>query len=186
MQLKHNIFLIVVLLASAFCSANAKSLTDFWNNRPKDFLCGLEKKTKFKTDTLTNDFMAISTTKVSNIQIKRLPTESKDSIMCVVYTYKGSAKESKVTLFTQDWKEIKTLSLPTISTFFEKPDTMSTDSFNNMMANIDIYLPSAILSPDDNILTVKAEFPLATKDEMDKIKGIYKDKILVWNGTLFK
>lgn len=186
MQLKFKTFITSILLVGACCSITSKSLTDFWNDRPKTFMCGMEKKAKFKTDTLTNDFMTISITKVSNIQIKRLPTESKDSIMCIIHTFDGPAKESKVSLFTQDWMEIETFRLPTIDAFFHRPDSMSTDSFRSTIANIDTYLLSANLSPNNNNITIKADFPLSTKDETDKVRKIYKEKVLSWDGKIFK
>lgn len=172
-------------IMSMLTTTNAKSLQEIWKSRPSGLLNELEKKTEFKVDTTTCDFMSITLTTVSDIQIKRIPTEASDSIICVVHTYYGPAKESTICLFTQDWKSIGNFSFPPAE-FFKQ----SSGSIGNMpetdSLEIDTYLLSAKLSPTDNSLTMNIDFPFNSPEEIEVLSKLYKSKTLIWNGKTFK
>ncbi len=56
-------------------------------------------------DTLTQDFVQIRMTKASTLQMKKLPSDNGDSLLCVVKTFAGPEKESELYFYNQDWKE---------------------------------------------------------------------------------
>lgn len=57
-------------------------------------------------DTLTADFLQIRMSKVATLQLKKLPAEHGDSILCLVKTFAGPEKESQLLLFDQNWKAL--------------------------------------------------------------------------------
>lgn len=183
--MKHKILVIIFIAIAVFSTTRAKSLLEIWENRPTSFLNGLESKIDIKTDTITGDFMAATLTKASDIQIKRLPTEASDSIICVIHTYYGPIKESTVTLYTQEWDKIGNIQLPTAETFLEEANATGT-AVNDDSLKIDTYLLCARLSPNDNNLTISIDFPTKTGEKPDSILGHCKDKTMVWNGKTFK
>lgn len=184
--MRHKIFLIIFSVMGILATTmNAKSLQEIWESRPSRLLNGLEKKADFKIGTTTCDYMSITLTKVSDIQIKRLPSETNDSIMCVIHTYYGPVKESTITFFTQEWKNIGKFPMPSSDFFRQEPDSAE-DSTASDSLKIDTYLLSAKLSPQDNSLTMNIGFPNNTPKEADVTSMRYKSKTLIWNGKTFK
>ena len=53
-------------------------------------------------DTLTTDFLQIRMSKVATLQMKKLPVENGDSVICLVKTFSLPEKESELYLYDQN------------------------------------------------------------------------------------
>ena len=95
-------------------------------------------------DTLTQDFVQVRMSKVSTLQMKKLPMENGDSVLCVVKSFAGVEKESELYFFNQEWKVLDANPFlggkrmeDLAETLVQKPDTMSESRFADLKAMIE-------------------------------------------------
>jgi len=98
-----------------------KDLVDFYKNErtsvmPSAF--GGEMSVK----EMSNSFMYLQTSGVSNFQIKLLPVNDSTNIISVIYTSSAPLKHSIIQFYDTDWKKISSINAPEveISDFFDK------------------------------------------------------------------
>ena len=99
-------------------------------------------------DTLTQDFVQVRMSKVSTLQMKKLPMENGDSVLCVVKSFAGPEKESELYFFSQEWKALDANPFlggkrmeDLAETLVQKPDTMSESRFADLKAMIEPKMP---------------------------------------------
>lgn len=212
-MIKRLIFTTISILL-AF-SSTAKTMEEIWSAMPDsiipyidhthrlemtDFIkMGLKGDVdhslggKSEMDTITSDYIHLTLNESVTMELKRLPWEGHDSLVCVVTTWKGPAEESKVKFYTQEWRGVVVPNafdggdFPMLaSRLTQRPDTMSEDRYAHLRAMIDPVMLSAKMSVGDDGLRVSLSLPLLEADDQRLLEPIMKPVELHWDGRSFK
>lgn len=145
---------------------------------------------KSEMDTITTDYIGLTLSQSSSMQIKRLPVAGGDSLLCVVKTYLGPAAESEVVFYHQDWTPASVmLSLDSAGTarwmprLLVKPDTMSEEHFVHYKTFISPYIVGARLSPDDDNLELRLSLPMPVREEKQALEAMTPSFSLRWDAV---
>lgn len=196
-------------------SADAKSMKDLLVSMPDEVMPYLPKNQRLEfaelqemgvkaevknllgevsvMDTLTQDFVQVRMSKVSTLQMKKLPMENGDSVICVVKSFAGPEKESELYFFNQEWKALDANPFlggkrmeDLAETLVQKPDTMSESRFADLKAMIEPKMVSALLLQNENALVVRLASPLLSADDKKTVNVIKLQRKFNWNGKSFK
>ncbi len=142
-------------------------------------------------DTLTADFIQLSLNESTMLQVKRLPYQGGDSVLCVVKTWRGPQPESSVTIYRKDWSAVvepatmqlrHTLSSLCVPQMPVKPTSQQQDSLHDA---IDFILVSTTLSPANTDMTVTRLVPLAPGEQKERLAQAFRPVTLRWNGSTY-
>lgn len=210
--MKKLIVLLVAFLLSM--SVSAKSLRDLWLSMPDSLLPTFNKNLRLEfvelkdlgvkpevknllgdnclIDTLSNDYLQMATSQQAVLQMKMLPMEVGDSILCVVKTFSAPEKESDVRFYDQSWHEITRKNFVSddawegLTRYFKsKPDTMSNERYEEMFRMVEPVMVSANLSPDDETLTFSLSLPLVSKEEKEALNALIVQRKFKWDRERF-
>lgn len=139
-----------------------------------------------RIDTLTSDYIAITLSESSKLEMKLLPRDG-SNIICMVRTYYGTAAESIISFWQLDWQQLPDISMPALENIelIKKPDSLSVTEFNKIKAMISPKMIKMRLSPDDNSLFLSYSLPDVNKEDSELIKSILVQKKINWNGEIF-
>lgn len=139
-----------------------------------------------RIDTLTSDYIAITLSESSKLEMKLLPRDG-SNIICMVRTYYGTAAESIISFWQLDWQQLPDISMPALENIelIKKPDSLSVTEFNKIKAMISPKMIEMRLSPDDNSLLLSYSLPDVNKEDSELIKSIWVQKKINWNGEIF-
>lgn len=139
-----------------------------------------------RIDTLTSDYIAITLSESSKLEMKLLPKNG-SNIICMVRTYYGTAAESIISFWQLDWQQLPDISMPALENIelIKKPDSLSVTEFNKIKAMISPKMIEMRLSPDDNSLLLSYSLPDVNKEDSELIKSILVQKKINWNGEIF-
>lgn len=139
-----------------------------------------------RIDTLTSDYIAITLSESSKLEMKLLPRDG-SNIICMVRTYYGTAAESIISFWQLDWQQLPDISMPALENIelIKKPDSLSVTEFNKIKAMISPKMIEMRLSPDDNSLFLSYSLPDVNKEDSKLIKSILVQKKINWNGEIF-
>lgn len=146
---------------------------------------------KSRIDTLTADFMQLTLNDAAMLQIKRLPYQGTDSILCVVKTWRGPQPESRITFYRKDWSAVvepattqlqHTLSVLSAPKMSVGLTSHQTDSLRDA---VDFTLVSSTLSPSNSDMIITCQVPLAPKEQKDRLAMVYQPVTLRWNGSTY-
>lgn len=139
-----------------------------------------------RIDTLTSDYIAITLSESSKLEMKLLPKDG-SNIICMVRTYYGTAAESIISFWQLDWQQLPDISMPALENIelIKKPDSLSVTEFNKIKAMISPKMIEMRLSPDDNSLFLSYSLPDVNKEDSELIKSILVQKKINWNGEIF-
>ena len=138
-------------------------------------------------DTLTSNFMEVHLSPASKLQMKLLAVADSDSVLCVVRTLMGPELESKVSFYNLKWEKLPLqITIPEVRQLVHKPDTMTSERFEELFRMIEPPLLNASLNIDDDTLLVGLSAPMLNKEEREAVKAILRQRKLKWNGETFK
>lgn len=139
-----------------------------------------------RIDTLTSDYIAITLSESSKLEMKLLPRDG-SNIICMVRTYYGTAAESIISFWQLDWQQLPDISMPALENIelIKKPDSLSVTEFNKIKAMISPKMIEMRLSPDDNSLLLSYSLPDVNKEDSELIESILVQKKINWNGEIF-
>ena len=140
-------------------------------------------------DTLTTDFVQIRMSKLSTLQVKKLPAaEAGDSLLCVVKTFAGPEKESELYFFDQNWKPVEVgFDLNSLATsLIQKPDTMNEARFLELKKMIEPKMVSVLLFEHEDSVVVRLSLPLLSAEDKKAVNVIKLQRKFNWNGKTFK
>ena len=139
-----------------------------------------------RIDTLTSDYIAITLSESSKLEMKLLPRDG-SNIICIVRTYYGTAAESIISFWQLDWQQLPDISMPALENIelIKKPDSLSVTEFNKIKAMISPKMIEMRLSPDDNSLFLSYSLPDVNKEDSELIKSMLVQKKINWNGEIF-
>ena len=208
-------YIMLTCLLTASLGVEAKSMKDLLVSMPDEMMPTLSSNMRLEfaelqemgvkaevknllgevsvMDTLTQDFVQVRMSKVSTLQMKKLPMENGDSVLCVVKSFAGPEKESELYFFSQEWKALD--ANPFLSgkrmedlaeTLVQKPDTMSESRFADLKAMIEPKMVSALLLQNENALVVRLASPLLSADDKKAVNVIKLQRKFNWSNGSFK
>lgn len=148
-------------------------------------------------DTLTTDYTRVSLSEALTIELKLLPKVDADTVICLVKTYNGPAKESLVSFYDSAWntiandfgltgiKSISQNDSSLIDSFVRCPDTLSNGEFEKRKKLIDPVMVYAELSPNDYSISFSLSMPLTTSEEQEQLKPIILQRKYKWEQGMF-
>ena len=201
--------LVVSLLFMSFVCVHAQRMKSIWLSMPDSLIGYINQSKRIEAmdyrdmglkldvknlldgstlvDTLTNDFMEVRFSSASTLQMKLLAVADSDSVLCVVRTLKGPEPESKVSFYNLKWeKQPLQFTMPEARQLVQKPDTMTSERFEELFRMIEPPLLNASLNIDDDTLLVGLSAPMLNKEEREAVKAILRQRKLKWNGETFK
>lgn len=198
---------LIILAMFAFMVLQAKDIREIWLSMPDSLVMYLDKNKRIEMidyidmkvkaevrntlegmsvmDTLTHDFLQVTLSEASTLQMRTLVAEDGDSVFCMVRTFRGPQAESEVFIYGHDWQVVRQLSFSPASIIVQ-PDTMSDAIFADLMQLMDVLLVEAQLSIEGNTLTLSASPINLNKEEMEKVRPILPSRTLHWNGMDFQ
>lgn len=149
-------------------------------------------------DTLTADYTHITLSKSSSLELRLLPVNDSTKIICMVRTFKAPAEESVIRFYDIDWnlltddyglEKIKnqdnTDTEFLLSSFVQRPDTLSTERFEELCKLIEPVMVSASFDVAEPVLTFRLSVPLAVPDDREQLKSILRPRRFKWDGKVF-
>lgn len=203
--LRSTIVALLFVLSGSFSETSAKTVSDLWKTMPDTIIPFLDTNAraevlaayngslnannllngKTKIDSLYTDFMSVTLTEASSMQLCLLKGQNGDSLLCVVHSYLVPEKESSVSFYDQHWRKLKDINLNKIH-FFNKPDTMTESHYNHLLSLIDPYFVGVTLCRNEQTLVVTPScFALSDEDRL-QLKQIISQTRLKWDGITFK
>lgn len=200
--------LLLLIIVGLFSSSTSysQSMKEVWKNMPDSLFAYLNSSLreecvelsdkgltaevtnllneKTTIDTLSADYMNVSMSKSTTMQMRLMPRAEGDSIVCVVVSYKVPETDSNVSFYTKDWKKISDLSFD-IKNFVQRPDTMTVDRYKDIINLLDPYIMSARLSATDNSLLVSVSAAIASKEDEEQLSSVLINRRYEWNGSEF-
>lgn len=198
--------IISLLLISFFEVLYAKDIRTVWMSIPSSAIPYLDKNQRqelldlidmqtkaevtnlfgdtFKIDTLTNTYLSATLSYTSTLQLKLLPRETGDTILCMIRSFSGPSIDSQLSFYTLDWTQLD-IPQPDYHSLIVKPDTMSTADFEVYKEALHSSLVSLSLSSNQHELDLKITPILLDKDENKNIKAQLLQRKLKWNGSKF-
>ena len=213
--MKKKKYILMACLLTASLGVGAKSMKDLLVSMPDEVMPCLNKNLRLEfaelqemgvkaevknllgevsvMDTLTQDFVQVRMSKVSTLQMKKLPMENGDSVICVVKSFAGPEKESELYFFSQEWKALDASQFlggkrieDLAETLIQKPDTMSESRFEDLKAMIEPNMVSALLLQNENALVVRLASPLLSADDKKAVNAIKLQRKFNWSNESFK
>lgn len=140
---------------------------------------------KSEMKVLTDNYIEVELSSVSNLQIRLLPKDS-TKVICMVTTFFGPEADSKVQFFSLNWKPLDIKSaVPSFDDFFVKPDSINTERFVQLKKMVEPVMYYAMLSSKDNTITYSLSLPLLNKEDKKALDAVLRKVTLKWAGKSF-
>ena len=142
-------------------------------------------------DILNDRFLSLTMNEASTMQMRLLPVstpvDSMQQIICVVRTVGVQSKQSVVSFYSCSWRPLdcSIQGCYDEAELLVQPEGMSTERFHEIK---DIFTPSmvyAVLSPDDDSMTITLSEHKASLDDLVDIEAVKKSIKLKWDGKSF-
>lgn len=132
---------------------------------------------------LTDNYMYLTLSASSSMQIKMLTDVNGDTLLCVVNTVSAEAADSRIRLYKNDWQPVENgfFDTPAIADFF-----IQSDSTKEALELADIYLVELNLSLEDNTLVAEYTLPrYMNKEDAARILPLLHKIVYIWDGKGF-
>lgn len=207
-MMKAKSFFLAAFVLPAL-SLPAQTMREVWIDMPDSVVTYLTKSTRteladyvdmkvepatknvlgdtVRIDTLTNDYISVSLSEASRLEMKLLEREGKEDIVCMLRTYYGPAAESVISFYGLDWHPLEGSFMPPADSIrcIEKPDSLTGEEFKKIKSMIEPELVQMRLSPENQSLTVCQSVPEMSEEDENLVKKILVQKKLNWNGENF-
>lgn len=150
-------------------------------------------------DTLTADYTHVTLSPASSVELRLLPVNDSTKIVCLVRTFKAPAEESEISFYDAQWKPLtgdygladvknqdKTDAEKLLSRFVQKPDSMTSERFDDLCKMIEPVMISASFDVAQPVMTFRLSVPLATPDDRKAVESILRQRKFRWDGSQFR
>ena len=212
--MKKNIAFLLLLLFLQALSISAKSMLEIWKSMPDSMLPYIDRnhrqemtdfiamglkgdvdnllQGKSIMDTLTQSYIHVTLNESAIMQLRRLPFNGGDSLVCVVRTWKGPVMESEVSFYNQDWQALDTHSMiesgslqALVPSLLVRPDTMSLSRFVELKGKFDPAMVNARLLVDSDDLEVTLSIPEHNSAIINELNAVVRLTRLKWDGEKY-
>ena len=194
-------------------SGNAQTLEEMFINAPEDLstyinsdmraelikFCDPRKDTcstvnnGLSGDTwishISNNLIVFHPCSAYTEEFRLLPNEiATDSVLCLIRTYYGPEPESTVTIYDKKWNKINTIDISELvcNTLTERPDTMDESTYDDLKHKICFKMTKATFSKsEDDKLDLIPSAPFLASEDRNRIKPLFMQTIVKWNGKTF-
>ncbi len=204
MQLMRQLLSFILLFIVIINNLSAKSMKDLWLTMPDSIIPYLSANErlqfidynnlhvqatvtnklhgKCRIDTLTSNYVHVSLTPISSMEMRLLPYANNDSILCVVKTYGEESKESQIYFYDQDWTllpiKIAQIAAPIA-------DGESVSLANNSTYTSDPVMIWVSLDINEDILVIHRSTTMVADTEKKDINTNILQTTIKWNGENF-
>lgn len=160
-----------------------RDMVDFYNNK-------MEAKVRNRfgdyaqLDTLGEQYLRLTLTKVSTMEMRLLETSDSTTLVCLIQTVAAPARESRVQFYDTTWKLQHWVDLPVPATadFFDGQE----DSLQLVQRSIDdLRLVEVTASPTEPVLTFTLAIQELNKEEKKLAAQHLHALRYRWTGTEF-
>jgi hypothetical protein len=130
-----------------------KDLVDFQKNSMKAVMPAAFGG-KVELNTLTDDYLVLSTSVQGNIQLKLLPVEGSEKVIVLLSTMGKELKDTRMQVFNLQWKPVPGILLPVLhTTDFVNDSLARQNGFSNILSRLPARLFVAFsCEPNTNYL----------------------------------
>lgn len=143
-------------------------------------------------DTLTAVYLRATLNNSATLQMRAMPTDWADSLICVVKTLSAPSRESEVTFYDSAWRPLAEVQVAMDSLMKAmpaqltvKPDTMTQERYQELVQMIDPVMVRVDLSPDEDALTFSLSTPLLSEADKESVACVLSQRKFKWNGHSF-
>lgn len=143
-------------------------------------------------DTLTAVYLRATLSQSATLQMRVMPTDGADSLICVVKTLRAPAKESEISFYDSSWRPLAEVrqsvdslleTLP--ARLVSRPDSMPEERYRELVQMIDPVMVEATLSPDEDALVFRLSTPLLPSGEKEAVARVLSQRKFKWEGHSF-
>ncbi|MCC8155593.1 MAG: DUF3256 family protein [Tannerellaceae bacterium] len=142
-------------------------------------------------EQLTPDYLLLSTSERSLIEMKLLPLVNNTYIICLITTVEGPVTDSRIAFYTTDWEPLNSSDLytPVEGKWFITADNTPATEEQMILDRLDMDLIRYSLNPENTSLTATYMTPYyLTEKERERITPYLKKdpKVYTWNKSYFR
>jgi len=134
-------------------------------------------------DTLTANYLRLRLNERATWEMKLIATDGDNFVIATSMTVFGDSPESKVSLFSSDWKHLSDTIFTEQS--LAKPEEMSSEEYQKLTDGLSLVLWEAHFSPDNDDLTLSPSLLFVPSDEKERYKALKMQKSLKFDGNIF-
>lgn len=208
MKLK-NFFLLFFLLVVSM--VQAQKMRDVFAEMPDDVLRVMTKNNRLdcidfiennmtakvrnrlegfsELKRLTSDYLDLSLTERTRVEMKLLPIADSLNIIAVVKTYSGPMKMSTLTLYDAEWKRLPQkdyITFPQYEAYWVLNDTLSHDDVKRLQSLQDMHFITMTLEETSCRLVFELHPGDVEKEDAEQMKKVLQPIVFVWDGKKFR
>lgn len=202
-----RMLLSVVLLSASWSGAVCQSVDSVFAQMPLEVLPLLERNSRLdmldlynykiqaKAENVfggssvllakTEDYLRLRLTEVSHWELKCLPL-GEDRIYVCVHSLRSGATDSRITLYTSDWKTMEPVTgfdCPPLQDFWQPADSISEERRAELLAKLQPVHVEACWSPDAPELNFSVSVSHLSSEDREDASRCLKPVVRRWNGS---
>lgn len=212
MPLRTNI--LALMLVALMVTAQAQEIRNVWKTMPDSIVSAVDKVRRLEMldlvdykvkaevnnrlgthslmDTITANYLHVMVTKSSELSMRLLSTDTGDTLVCMVYTYKAPKPESRISFYNLNWQQLdasKYLPFASLAdaadSMYTKLDSITDERYKKLKDNVVVELVSAQQSINNDEIILSLGLPMVAKDDKESMKAITKKRRLLWTGKKY-
>lgn len=140
---------------------------------------------KSRITALTDNYLHLTVSQSSSMQMKLLPTTSGDTLICIINTACAEACDSRIRFFDKKWKQKEPtlyFTKPSIKEFFIESDTVE-----KALDIADIYLVELNISAASDSLSARYTMPqYMNREDSSTVAPQLRQLHYRWNGNRYE
>ena len=167
---------------------NRLDCIDFIENNMTAKVCNrLEGFSELKR--LTSDYLDLSLTERTRVEMKLLPIADSLNIIAVVKTYSGPMKMSTLTLYDAEWKRLPEkdyITFPQYEAYWVLNDTLGHDEVKRLQSLQDMHFITMSLEETSCRLVFELHPGDVEKEDAEQMKKVLQPIVFEWEGKKFR
>lgn len=129
-------------------------------------------------DTLTSDYLHLTLTPVSTLEMKLLPMNDSLQVVAMVHTVAGPSKDSSIRFFTADWKKelpaSTIISYPSMKDYLVKNESEMNEDECQLIRSMEPALIEVTLEPETTAFTFRRSIGVLPKEKQPQAEGLLR------------
>ena len=138
---------------------------------------------------LTSDYLDLSLTERTRVEMKLLPIADSLNIIAVVKTFSGPMKMSTLTLYDAEWKRLPQkdyITFPQYEAYWVLNDTLGHDEVKRLQSLQDMHFITISLEETSCRLVFELHPGDVEKEDAEQMKKVLQPIVFVWDGKKFR